>query len=115
MESIIRDIENLSAKIKNCDVYKDYLDIKQVIAGNASLKEELDSFKKVQAEYEIKKIQNVNIDFSEEQYISKLYSDLMLNEDAKKFLLAEQSLLGLIKNVNDIIINSFEGDISIAF
>ena len=115
MESIIRDIEELSIKIKSSDIYRDYLDIKQVIESDAHLQKELDLFKKVQAEYEIKKIQNGNIDFGEEQHISKLYSDLMLNSSAKKFLLAEQSVLQLIKSINDTIINSFEADINMPF
>ena len=115
MENIIKDIEALSVKIKNSDVYNNYLDIKQIIETDINLKNELDVFKKVQTDYEIKRIQNVNIEFSEEQYISKLYSDLMLNENAKRFLLAEEALLELIKNVNNIIINSFEPDINIPF
>jgi hypothetical protein len=66
-------------------------------------------FKHTRQALEYKRLSS-GISFEEERHLSRLYSELMLSEQAAGFLTCEAALLGLYKQTVDTIHAAFELD-----
>ena len=100
LSDIMKTVDELAYKLQNSEVYNNYLALKAKVLRDPETKHSIARFKRVQFEYESKVLRHIEPDFSEEQYLSKLYSDLTLREDIKIFLETEKDVLKIIKEVN---------------
>ena len=97
------DIKNLtqelSRRIEQSPVKLQYEAAKARIESDAVLRLRMKEFKAARMAFEWKALQGEPADFNEERSISKLYTDLLLVEDACAFLTAERALLDLVDTV----------------
>ena len=83
-----------------------YVETKNKIAGNPGLETQIKEFKRAQMDYRFKHMEGTPITFEEEQNLSKIYSDLLLHDDARVFLDSERKLLDMITKIQNMISGS---------
>lgn len=103
----------LRQKIKDSASYREYLQYKERIDKNPSLKEKILLFKKHQFAIEMKKMQNQPVDAGEEDVLLKEYLYVMAEEDGVNYLKAERSALTQINEVLSFLSEDTEFDLSI--
>lgn len=103
VQHILDIASELSAAITSSDVYKSYIDRKALIDANPDLRARIQIFKRAQFDYQSKTLQSLQPSFDEEKYVSKLYADLTLNEDARLFLESEKEILQTLRDVHETI------------
>ncbi len=99
MEQILQKANELVESIKNSNFYKDYNLAKSKILQDQNLYQKIKAFKQLQFEYKMKP----DPSFEEERAVSALYTELMLNEDAKLFLKNEMEIVKLLSQVFNLI------------
>lgn len=111
MDNILKITNELASQIKACDSMQRYKAAKSSIEADADLSAKLRAFKQAQVAFEWKAMQGEARDFNEARYVSKLYTDLMLDDDAKTFLVSEREILTLIAQIHSAIDAACEIDI----
>ncbi len=107
MEKVISAANELAAAITNSACYIEYKKYKEIIASDKELSDKVSYFRKTQLEYQAKLIENKGVSFEEEKHISKMYFDIILNDNAKIFIECEKQMLDLVCMVQDVIFNDF--------
>ena len=111
MDDVIAYAHELADKIKHCESMRQYEAAKACVAADEALMLKIKEFKKIQIAFEWKKMQGEPPDFNEERYLSKLYTDLMLDDDAKAFLAAERAVLTMIEKLHQTIHTACQIDV----
>ena len=96
----------LASEIKSSEEYANYQMAKQAISLNIDLKKKLDEFEKARYEEQISTMQTGKPDSEKIKKVQELYSELIENEEAKKYFDAELKFNILIGDVNKIIAES---------
>ena len=112
LKDIMNAVNELAVKLQNSELYSSYLSLKDKVLQDPELRYNITKFRRVQFEYETKRLRHIEPAFTEEQYVSKLYSDLMLNQDIRAFFEAERALLYIVKGLNENVLNVLKMDIS---
>lgn len=99
MEEILALTREIAFSIKESNIYKDYLEARQKVDNNPDLKKKIVDFKQKHVEFQSKRSKNEDVSFDEEKYVSRLYFDLMLNDEAKKYFDNEEVLLHLMGSI----------------
>jgi cell fate (sporulation/competence/biofilm development) regulator YlbF (YheA/YmcA/DUF963 family) len=108
-EELINAANKLAEGFSKSKIYSDYMLYKEQIKNNPELFANLMEFKHIQQALEYKRSHS-GISFEEERHLSRLYSELTLNEQAAGFLACESALLNLYKQTVDTIHAAFELD-----
>ncbi len=99
------ELINLSSEISNkfCSSksYKEYLRLRELIQKDTVLKEKINQYKVEQMAYQSKVMANQETFFEEEKRISKLYTELFMNETTRDFLIVEKELLDTLNHIYD--------------
>ena len=93
----------LAQEIKTSEEYNNFKLAKQAINLNSELKAKIDEFEKVRYEVQITAMQTGKNDEEGFKKVQDMYSELMNNDDAKKFFEAETKFNILFADVNKII------------
>ncbi len=103
MDEVNNLTNQLAVAIENSSCRKKYLEAKEKIIINQSLVSKIKEYKRAHMEFQLKLMNNSNPSFEEERIVSKLYSDLMLNDEAKTYLECEKDLMGVITDVQNVV------------
>lgn len=93
----------LAQEIKTSEEYMNYKMAKQAININSELKTKIDEFEKARYEAQIIAMQTGKNDEEKMKKVQDLYTELMENQEAKKFFEAETKFNILFADVNKII------------
>lgn len=93
----------LAQEIKTSEEYMNYKMAKQAININSELKTKIDEFEKARYEAQIIAMQTGKNDDEKMKKVQDLYTELMENQEAKKFFEAETKFNILFADVNKII------------
>lgn len=93
----------LASEIKNSPEYIEYKKIKEYINANSGLKDKVKEFEKARYEAQIEVMQNGNCDTEKVKHVQTLYSELLKNDQMKKYFDAELKFNLLLTDVNKII------------
>ncbi len=113
MERIFELTNNLANALEECECFKNYTNSKIKISSNTDLCRRIKEFKGAHLNFQAKLLQNIQTSFDEERHVSKLYADLLLNDDARLFLESEKIMLEIIAKVYSTINNSCKIDMDI--
>lgn len=102
----------LAQEIRQSEEYNNYKMAKQAIALNPDLNIKIKEFEKKRYDSQIKIMQTGKTDEKELEHIQKLYTKLIENLDAKRYIEAESKFNLLITDVNKIIGDSIKDVIS---
>ena len=96
MDEAVALADEISEKIKNSTIYKDYHKAYLKIKNNAELVEKLNKLEHLEyADFRSKGME----DFDREKYISQEFYKAMLNEDVRVYFMNEEKLVNLIADV----------------
>lgn len=109
-DAILLAAQTLADTIKNSELYRSYRRSRIRVEGKPDLADRLHHYKKTQAAYEFKRLQNQPVTFDEEKYLSHLHAELSLNEDTGRFLAQEDQLLEAYRQILDILNEACEID-----
>jgi cell fate (sporulation/competence/biofilm development) regulator YlbF (YheA/YmcA/DUF963 family) len=102
--AILETTRQLADTLKKSGLYRDYLSSRIRAESQPELVQSLRAFKKAQAEYENKRLSAKEpYSFDEERTVIHMYTELMLNEDARVFLKNEGALLNLWNQLAEIL------------
>ena len=96
-------VNRLAKEIKESEEYINYSMAKQAINLNTELKSKIDEFEKARYEEQIMAMQTGKADSEKMKKVQQLYSELIENEDAKRYFDAELKFNILLGDVNKII------------
>lgn len=96
-------VNRLAKEIKESEEYVNYSMAKQAINLNTELKSKIDEFEKARYEEQIMAMQTGKADSKKMKEVQQLYSELIGNEDAKRYFDAELKFNILLGDVNKII------------
>ncbi len=96
---LISMASEISDKFISSELYKDYLVLLEKIEKDENLKLKITNYKKEQIAFQSKVLANESTSFQDEKRMSVLYTELIMNEDCRKFLKVEAELL---KGLNQI-------------
>lgn len=100
----VYDIANkLAQEIKESEEYINFKMAKQAIALKSDLKKKIDEFELTRYEAQILAMQTGKNDEDKMRKVQELYSELIQNDDAKKYFDAEMKFNIIIADVNKII------------
>ncbi len=99
MERILRSAISLREEILCCQAYEEYLAIKKKIDGNGPLKDKIMDYQKKLIAFGLRRAREEEVSREEERALSAFYADLMLNDDARKFILAQRRVTSLLSQV----------------
>lgn len=102
-DSISALARELAEQIGSSESYRKYSEIKAKIIENSFLTFKIKEFKRAHVEYQLKAMNNEPVAFEEERRVSKLYADLMLDNDAKEYLENESAILAMIARIHKIL------------
>ena len=98
MDEAVALADEISEKIKNSTIYKDYHKAYLKIKNNAELVEKLNKLKTEHLEYADFRSRGME-DFDREKYISQEFYKAMLNEDVRVYFMNEDKLVNLIADI----------------
>lgn len=98
----------LAQEIKQSEEYANYKMAKEVLSLKPDLKKQIAEFEKIRYEVQITQMQTGVEDKEKIEKMQKLFSDLLENEDAKKFFDSETKFNILLTDVNRIIAESIK-------
>ncbi len=93
----------LKEAIQQCDCVKNYEKYKALVVGNDEMLAKIEYLKKLQLEHALNEHGNEKISLDKEKELSKLYFDVLLNEDAKQFIECESELLKMLSQVFEVV------------
>lgn len=93
----------LAEKLKETEAHTNYERSKNKIHMDEDLTLKIYRYKKMNFDYQHKLMNNIEPSFDEEKKISGLYSELLLNDDARLFLESEKKLIDLVSDIYNII------------
>ena len=93
----------LSQEIKQSEEYVNYKMAKQALNLNIKLKEKIKKFEQARYEAQIEAMQTGKQNEEKFKQIQDLYSELIENEDAKRFFEAETKFNLIVADINKII------------
>lgn len=99
MDKILNLADEITISIKNSELYQNYLNSKDKINKDSELKKRIKDFREKSMSFQSKLMQNQEVSFEEEKYISSLYFGLIVNEDVKTYFKNEELLLNLMANI----------------
>ena len=105
-------VNKLAKEIKESEEYVNYKMAKQTITLNPDLNIKIKEFEKMRYESQMKVMQTGETDQKEMDKLQKLYSKLIDNPEAKRYLEAEAKFNLLMTDVNKIIGDSIKDVIS---
>ena len=103
MEDIYMLTERLVKAIEENECYKEYCRLKKEVDKDIELKHKLNQFKKAKFALDYNRNSGKATDFDEERYVSALYSKLVVNDIAAKYLECEGKVLELVFRINEAI------------
>jgi cell fate (sporulation/competence/biofilm development) regulator YlbF (YheA/YmcA/DUF963 family) len=113
MDEILAAAKALAETLRNGTLYKDYRKNRIRVAENPELSARMLDFKKKQAAFEMKRLQNQPVTFDDEKFISHLYAEMTQNETARKFLASEEAFLEAYRQVMEMLGEACEIDVFI--
>ncbi len=96
---LIAMANEISDKFISSELYKEYLELLEKIEKNKSLKDKISNYKMEQINFQGKVLANEPTSFEEEKKLSSLYTELIMNEDCRKFLKVEAELLKALNQI----------------
>ncbi len=93
----------LAQEIKQSEEYMNYKMAKEALNLNTELKIKMQEFEKVRYEMQMAMMQKGNRNEENEKKIQDLYTELIQNDEAKKYFEAETKFNIIIADVNKII------------
>lgn len=96
----------LASEIKQSEEYINYKMAKQAINLNFDLKKKLDEFEKARYDEQIEMMKTGNQNEKKMKKVKELYSELIEEEEAKRYFDSELKFNILIGNINKIIAES---------
>jgi len=103
MDKILHIADELTEAFVNCDVYREYISIKQRLDDNPELKGMLERFYKESLDFELKRLGGGEPDFEEERRISGQYADIWLSEDGRRFMEIKNALYRTLRTIYETI------------
>ncbi|MFV0519046.1 MAG: YlbF family regulator [Lachnospirales bacterium] len=104
---------DISDKFCNSDTYLEYINLRKKIQNDEILKDKINQYKLEQMSFQSKILSNIETTFEEESRISKLYTELFMNEIARNFLITESELLKILNMVYENIGKDIDISISL--
>ncbi len=111
MDTVIETAHRLVAELEASEPYTRYVACYDAIKDNFECIFKIKEYKRLQFEFLAKESQGNPPNYDEEKILSKLYSDLLLDEKTNAFFESEKALLKLLNEVYAIIGNSFKLDL----
>lgn len=103
MDSVLLNTKALSDSILNSEHYKDYIDAKYNLQLNQELFNIVKQYKNLELQNKLNELKENKISFETEQYMSKQYNDLILNNIIRNFLYKEKAFLDMFSRVCDML------------
>lgn len=113
MDDMLSLAETIADKLKESDMYKQYISAKHTVNSNPGLKSSIEKFKKANFDYHHKIMNNESPSFDEEKEISSIYWSLMRNDDTKNYIESEKKLVELLDKIYNVIGGACEIDMFI--
>lgn len=110
MDKILNTATNLKNELLNSDIYKNYITTKDSLKNSPEINKRVEEFRTLQIKARSNEILNEPIPLDKEGYLSKLYSDLMLNKLAADFFEAEHLFLVLYNKILDTLCEDIDVD-----
>lgn len=105
VEEILNMAQDLATKVAKSQMYQDYLYYKQQLNQKPGLWQKIQQIKKMQWEQGLKRSNQEVVPFEEEANLSKLYSEIMLDEDARNFWNSRKQMIQLESQIIQMITN----------
>ena len=109
MNNIYEKSTNLSNEIYNSKCYRDYIDAKTRLERDKETYNSFLEFRKLQINSR-KNLSDKETPFDTIKYLSKLQSDLMLNDTAREFFISEREFFDLYNKVTTIVYSKLNID-----
>ena len=109
MENILEQSTNLSNEIYNSKCYKDYINAKAKLEKDEEMYGNFLEFRKLQINNR-KNLSDKETPFDTIKYLSKLQSDLMLNDIVRDFFICKREFLDLYNKVTTIVYSKLNFD-----
>lgn len=93
----------LAKELKESEEYINYKNAKEIINSNAEISEKIKKFQQARYEVQIEAMQTGKNNEEKFNEVQNMYTELISNEDAKKFFDAEMKFNILLADVNKII------------
>jgi cell fate (sporulation/competence/biofilm development) regulator YlbF (YheA/YmcA/DUF963 family) len=103
LDNVLNVTKELCNNIVSSQCYLGYLSAKSNLINCPELYNKVKELKNLQVDLQNDLLQNIEITFDREKYLSKQYSDLLLNETIKTFLLSEKKFFAMLAKVYDSI------------
>lgn len=94
--------DEIADKIKNSQIYRDYIEALSKIEEDAETMEKIKQLKIKHLDYANDRTKGIE-DFNKEKYISQEFFKMMLNENVKIYFMNEEKLVSLISDVYSIV------------
>ena len=105
--NLLESAQKIATELQNSNLYKEYKKNKEALENDPLLLERVRAFKKMQLEFESKRLTNSNLSFEEEKRIAHQYTELSLSPVAADFLSCEYELLDTYRQIVDTIYEGF--------
>lgn len=99
MDKVLAVTEEMTNLIEKSDIYKSYISAKNEIYADSELLERIKEFKRLHVHVQRCKMNNEDVDFSEEIKVSRMYFSLLQNKKAAAFFESESELLSALSGV----------------
>ena len=99
-------VNKLASEIKSSEEYINYKMAKQAINLNVELKKKIDEFEKARYDEQLEMMKTGNQNEEKMKKVKELYSELIEEEEAKRYFDSELKFNILIGNINKIIAES---------
>ncbi|MDO4300349.1 MAG: YlbF family regulator [Clostridia bacterium] len=98
MNEAVNLADEIAEKIKNSQIYKDYLTAFARIENDAETMEKIKQLKIKHLDYADERNRGIE-DFNKEKYISQEFYKVMLNDDVRVYFMNEEKLVNLIADI----------------
>ena len=112
-DKVISIAGELSDELSKTECCARFCHYKQIVGADPILYNRIKDFKKAQIEFEYRELQDSPLSFEEEKNVSKLYSELVLNDNARHYLESEKAVLELFSRIIDIVSAACKIDIEL--
>ncbi|MDR2898719.1 MAG: YlbF family regulator [Clostridiales bacterium] len=112
MDSGLSDTtEKLNKELKNCNIYTEYINVRETMYANPEAALLYDSFMKKHLDYKVREINNEPMPIQDRRVMSSAYSELFLNHEIRAFLEAKKKLTELLNNVTDAVFDGIDAEL----
>ncbi len=101
-------LKQLSTLLKTNDDYLNYLNAKSELMKNEELIEKVKQYRIENFDFNNKSENGEHISFEYEAYISKLYTNLLLNKVTADYILYEEKVLDLLNGIYETVEESID-------